>query len=309
MKIVIAGGSGFLGEVLNNYFRKQGHEVMIISRSKPKFDCTFSKWNGKTKGEWIQEIEGCDVLINLAGKSVDCRYTKGNKNLIMSSRVDSTAILHKALSSLKNKPKIWLNAASATIYRHSLDKSMSEENGEIGTGFSVDVCKAWENAFFKESHKNVRQVALRTSIVIGNTGGALKPIKNLVNIFFGGKQGKGDQMFSWIHELDFARAVEYIIKAEDIAGVINIASTMPITNETFMKTMRKYLKRPFGFPMPPWLLEVGAFFIGTETELILKSRYINPKTLSEKNFKWIYSDINQALKDLIKEKNQKTLII
>lgn len=198
MKIVIAGGSGFLGKSLSNFFTDKGYEIVVFTRQHQldSKNIRYEKWDGRTLGKWVDQLEGASALINLTGKSVDCRYNEQNKQQIYDSRVDSTYILGRAIEKLKNPPSVWINSSSATIYRHTLDKAMDEESGDIGTGFSVDVCRKWERTFF-ESSNQVRKTALRIAIVLGKSEGALQPIKGLARVGLGGKQGRGNQFFSW----------------------------------------------------------------------------------------------------------------
>ena len=300
--LIIAGGSGFLGNVLITYFKPKFDTIYILSRSKKvnSKNIIFLEWDGKTKGNWISVFEGADVLINMTGKSVDCRYTPKNKALILSSRIDSTNVLGEVIEGCKNPPKIWLNSSTATIYRHSLDKQMDEEQGEIGDGFSVGIAKAWEQQFFSHHIAKTRQVALRTSIVFGKNGGAFIPIKRLAQIGMGGKQGPGNQKVSFIHEEDFARSVDYIIEHQDLEGPINIVSPIPNTNQILMREIRNRLNVPFGIPMGKTLLEFGAKFIKTETELILKSRNVIPTKLLNHGFSFNYGSLEKTLANLLK---------
>lgn len=300
--LIIAGGSGFLGKVLIDYFKYQVQNIYILSRKEfPKKDnITYLQWDGKTVGDWSTIFEGADVLINLTGKSVDCRYTRRNKQLILSSRIDSTKILGQVIESCTHPPKIWLNSSTATIYRHSLDKEMDETNGELGDGFSVSIVKAWEKQFFSFKLKNTRQVALRTSIVFGKEGGAFVPIKRLTQWGLGGKQGPGNQKVSWIHELDFARSVGFIIKNKEMEGVINIVCPQPTTNKVLMQTIQKKLKMSLALPTPTFLLELGARLINTETELILKSRNVIPTKLIQAGFDFEYETLDKTLTHLLK---------
>ncbi len=300
--LIIAGGTGFLGNVLTQYFKNKVEKIYILSRStKTDFEnVTHLVWDAKTKGSWSDIFEGADVLINLTGKSVDCRYNETNKQRIVSSRVDSTRILGEVVSACENPPRVWLNSSTATIYRHSLEKEMDEDNGELGDGFSVSVAKAWERSFFELNVIKTRQVALRTSIVFGKDGGAFVPIKRLTQLGFGGKQGPGNQKVSWIHELDFARSVAFIIENEHINGVINIVAPKPTTNAELMQKLRKKLKIPFGIPIGRTMLELGAKIINTETELILKSRNVIPKRLQNAGFKFSYKTLDSTLDNLLK---------
>ena len=213
-KLIIAAGTGFLGQVLVHHFKNKFEQIVILTRGKSKNadGIKYVNWNAKYFSGWEKELENADVLINLVGKSVDCRYTKKNKQEILWSRIKSTKILNEAILKCQNPPKHWLNSSTATIYRFSLDKEMDEVDGEIGNDFSINVALSWEKAFFKTETPNTLKTALRTSIVLGKNGGALIPLKNLAKIGFGGKQGNGDQFLSWIHEEDFAHAVDFIIE-------------------------------------------------------------------------------------------------
>jgi len=301
-KLVIAGGSGYLGTVLSEFFRNKVERIYILSRSQSRQDgnIQYLNWDAKTKGPWSRCIEDADVVINLTGKSVDCRYTAKNRSLIKSSRVDSTQVLGEVINASENPPKIWINSSTATIYRHSLHQEMDEQRGEIGSGFSVEVAKAWEKKFFSFDLPLTRQVATRTSIVFGNGGGAFVPIKNLAKIGFGGTQGPGNQKVSWIHEQDFARSVEFLIKKEELSGVVNVVAPSPISNSELMKKLRTQLHAPFGIPLGTSILKIGAKIIKTETELILKSRNVIPKKLKHSGFTFNFNTIDETLNDLIK---------
>lgn len=299
-KLIIASGTGFLGQVLVHHFKNKFEEIVILTRGKAETidGIKYVNWNARTFTGWEKELENATVLINLAGKSVDCRYTKKNKKEILWSRIDSTKILNKAVLNCKNPPKHWLNSSTATIYRFSLDKQMDEVEGEIGNDFSINVALSWEKAFFKTETPNTLKTALRTSIVLGKNGGAFIPLKTLAKIGFGGKQGKGNQFVSWIHEDDFANAVDFIIEKE-ISGTINIVSPTPIRNTDFMQKLRKAVGFPFGIPLNKFFLEIGSFFIRTETELVLKSRNVVPKRLLENGFRFKFGEIDEAFQDLI----------
>ncbi|WP_299683343.1 TIGR01777 family oxidoreductase [uncultured Dokdonia sp.] len=304
-KLIIAGGTGFLGSVITSYFKDTVDEIVLLSRlpagrqeSTIKNNCKTVIWDAKTIGDWAAELDGADVLINMTGKSVDCRYHQKNKDLILNSRVDSTNILGEAIALAKKPPKVWLNSSTATIYRHSLDKEMDEENGEIGEGFSVHVATSWEKAFFEANTPVTRKVALRTAIVLGKEGGALQPMVTMTKLGLGGKQGSGHQKFSWIHEDDFVKIIDFCIKNDQLSGVMNVVSPNPSDNQTLMRLLRKTLKVPFGIPAPKPILEIGAFLIRTETELLLKSRNVIPKRLVEHGYTFSYQDLETTLKEL-----------
>ena len=295
--ITIAGGSGFLGQVLEDYFTKKGDTVYILTRTVKRKNDIY--WNAKDLEDWTKTLEQTDVLINLTGKSVDCRYTEDNKQQILNSRIDSTHALGLAINLCENPPKVWFNSSTATIYRHSTDKQMTEATGEIGDNFSMNIAKSWEKAFYSITNPKTRKIALRTSIVMGKHGGATEPLKNLVKFGLGGKQASGNQKVSWIHELDFARAIEFLIENEELDGNFNLAVPNPTNNKTLMSSFRKVMHVPFGIPQPEWLIKFGAKQIGTEPELVLKSRNVIPERLLNSGFKFIHSDIEIALDDLI----------
>lgn len=300
-KLIIAAGTGFLGQVLVNHFQNKFEEIVILTRGKSQIinGTKYVNWNARTFSGWENELENATVLINLAGKSVDCRYTKENKKEILLSRIESTKILNKAVLNCKNPPKHWLNSSTATIYRFSLDKQMDEVDGEIGNDFSINVALSWEKAFFKTETPNTLKTALRTSIVLGKNGGAFIPLKNLAKTGFGGKQGSGNQFVSWIHEDDFANAAAFIIEKE-ISGIINVVSPEPVQNTVFMQKLRKSVGFPFGIPLNKFFLEIGAFFIRTEPELIMKSRNVVPKRLLENGFQFKFGDIDTAFRNLLR---------
>jgi hypothetical protein len=300
-KIVIAGGTGFLGKGLIDHFATGATQLVVLTRgaSRVSAQAKYIHWDAKTLGPWADALEDASVLINLNGKSVDCRYTPHNKKTIYSSRLDATAVLGRAIQLTNRPPKLWINASSATIYRHSLDKEMDEVDGEIGSGFSVDVCRRWEQTFNRFETKDIRKIIIRTGIVLGKVSGALKPLKTLARLGLGGPQGQGNQYFSWIHEKDFVRAIEFFIHNSDTHGAYNVVSPTPVTNAYAMRSLRNALKIPFGIPLPKPLLEIGAVLINTETELILKSRRVVPKRLQQKGFEFKYNSIESALQDLV----------
>ena len=292
-KIVIAGGTGFLGKALESYFTDQGHTVVILTR-KPQH-LHHQEWDGQNVGPWVEQLEGSDILINLCGQSVDCRYTPQNKKAILDSRLIPTRLLNKAMSLCSSPPAIFINASSSTIYIHSEEVPMTERDGVIGCDFSMSVVKQWEAAFFEKELPGIRKVALRTSIVLGETGGAYPKLKQIIQLGLGGHQGNGDQMLSWISLLDYCRAVQHIIDTPYLEGALNITGPQPVTNKVFMRKLRKSLKPLFALPQPKWLLELGAAVIGTETELLLKSRYVIPERLQNSGFEFDHTTITKWL--------------
>lgn len=301
-RIILAGGSGYLGMVLADFYKDKAKEIIILTRGKNEVqeNIRWVHWDGQQISDWILWLEGSDLLINLTGKNVNCRYTDENKNKIISSRVNATTILGEALMKLEKPPKVWIQCVSSTIYRDSRDKDMDEFSGEIGEGFSVNVCEQWEEAFDKHEIPNVRKVALRISFVLGRNGGAFPTLHALARLGLGGKQGDGQQYVSWIHERDFVRIVEWVYSNEKIEGVYNCTAPHPVTNKVMMSELRKAAGIPIGLPSPECLLKVGAFFIGTEPELALKSRKVVPAKLVNEGFQFEYCHLEYALEDLMK---------
>ena len=299
-KIVIAGRSGLLGKALASYYKNQGYLVVILTRGKSQLveGIHFQSWDGKTLGDWIILLEGAEMLINLTGKSVDCRYTEENKKLILSSRVDATKILGEAINLVENPPKVWFNASTATIYDYSLTKAMTEEGGDIGSDFSMSVAKSWEETFFNSVTPRTRKVALRISLVLGKGDGVLPVLTKLSRLGLGGYHGNGKQKFAWIHVDDLISVIEFLKEKESVDGPINCTSPSEINNKQFMKALRKSLGILFGIPTPKFALEIGSFLMQTESELILKSRFVKPKRLIDNGFQFKFTNIDEALIDL-----------
>jgi uncharacterized protein (TIGR01777 family) len=291
-KLIIAGSTGFVGKYLIMRFTSYGYNVVTISRNYA--DIIWEDFNGIKNA-----LEDADLLINLAGKSVNCRYNETNKAEIFSSRTETTETLGKAILQCQNPPRLWINASTATIYHHAIDRPMTEKNGEIGTGFSVEVAQKWEKSFFDFQLQNTRQVALRMAIVLGADGGVMTPFENLVKFGLGGKQGNGKQMFSWIHVEDLFQIIQFVETESEIKGVINCSAPEPVTNEDFMRIFREVKNIPIGLPSLTWMLKIGALIIGTETELLLKSRWVLPEKLINKGFKFEFPTIESALQDIL----------
>lgn len=293
-KIVIAGGSGFIGRYMSRRFRQMGWEVLTISTTPAR---GYISWSDEPA--MVRALDHAWLVLNLAGKSVDCRYNQKNMDAIFASRTETTRKLGEAIEKCKNPPGLWLNASTGTIYRYSEDIAMTEENGVIGKGFSVEVAKAWEKAFFKFKLPHTRQVALRMAIVLGRGGGALTPYARLVSTGAGGRHGNGRQMFSWIHIEDLFRIVFYIAANSDFKGVVNCASPQAVTNTKLMKTLREVKGMPLGMPLPRLLLRLGAWLTGTEAELVLKSRWVYPERLLKYGFEFKYPALRSALEDIL----------
>jgi uncharacterized protein len=291
-KIVIAGGTGFIGKYLTGEFGKMGYDIIVISRSKG--DIQWTDIPGI-----IKALENADAVINLAGKSVDCRYNEKNKTEILRSRTETTRTLGEAIEKCEQPPALWINSSTATIYRHAEDRPMTERDGEIGKGFSVDVATNWEKTFFDFRLKSTRQVALRMAIVLGKNGGVIKPFLNLVRFGLGGKQGNGRQMFSWIHIEDVFNIMRYVMEHKELAGVYNCSAPNPVTNKILMKSFRNATHTKIGLLSPAWLLKMGAVIIKTETELILKSRWVIPEKLLQAGYVFKYPTLNGALENIL----------
>jgi uncharacterized protein (TIGR01777 family) len=309
VRILLPGGSGRVGRVLARHFHAQGHVVTVLSRKSYAAPWPVMMWDGRTPGAWVAELKRSDVIINLAGRSVDCRYHADNRRAIYKSRVQSTRLLNQAVASLNHPPRLWLNASTATIYRHSLDRAMDEESGELGGNepgapdtwnFSIDVAKAWEHAFFSTPTPRTRKIALRSAMTFSpDRGGVFDVFLGLVRHGLGGAQGSGTQYVSWIHEADFARAVDMLIVREDLSGVINLASPHPLPNRDFMRALRDAWGIRVGLRVPEWMLEIGAFVLRTESELVLKSRRVVPGRLLDAGFQFLYPHWPAAARELV----------
>ncbi|MEM7393041.1 MAG: TIGR01777 family oxidoreductase [Verrucomicrobiota bacterium] len=301
-KIVIAGGSGFLGRTLALWFAERDYEVVILSRRTADIASARTVvWDARTLGPWGEELEGATALINMAGRSVNCRYTPKNRKAMMDSRVDSTRVLGQAVAACKQPPPVWLNSSTATIYKHTLGDP-HDEHGETGATpeakdeYSIDVARGWERAFNEAEVPKTRKVTLRTAMVFGpEPGGVFEVLNGLAQKGLGGKMGHGGQYVSWMHADDFCRAMEWLIERPEAEGIYNFAAPNPLTNEAMMTLFRRMNRKGFGLPAPAWLLEVGAVFLRTETELIIKSRRVVPRRLLDEGFTFTYEDMEAAL--------------
>lgn len=289
--IVLAGASGFIGHHLARRFEEDGARVRTIGRGTE----ADARWDGDLGGV----LDGANALINLAGRSVSCRYTKRTADDILRSRTETTHALGQALAQC-SEPPLWINASTGTIYRDARDRPQNEDTRDLGSGFSVAVARAWEHELWN-APVGVRKVALRMSIVLG-AGGAMNPNINLARMGFGGRQGDGDQMLSWIHIDDVHRAAQHIIDHSDLDGPINLASPQAVTNDAFMRAVRRHLGGPIGSRMgarlPAWSLEVGARIIRTEAELVLKSRWVEPRRLTQSGFTFTHPGLDTALAEI-----------
>lgn len=300
-KIVLAGGNGYLGLVLAAHYAPLAKQVVILSRRAKAVqgNITTMVWDGCNEGDWVNGLEGADMLINLCGKNVNCRYTAKNRAEIINSRVVPTRLLGKVIAGLQNPPRLWINVTSATIYRHAEDHAQDEQTGEIGQGFSVEVCREWEQVFFNCHTPATRQVALRMGIVLGRSDGVFPRLLNLVKLGLGGKQGNGQQYVAWVHEQDVANCTEWLLQHPEMSGVVNCTAPGAVKNADLMQTLRKAYSMSIGLPAPAWLLEIGAVIIGTETELILKSRWVAPGRLLDSGYRFQFPEVRQAINQIL----------
>jgi uncharacterized protein len=304
--IVLAGGSGFLGSTLANHFKGRGWDVTILTRACGGVFHGVRRvhWDAMTPGAWCRELEGASALINLCGRSVNCRYTAGNRRRILESRTVPTRLLGQAVSQCAEPPEVWLNLSTATIYRHTLNSAW-DERGEIGSereakdAFSIEVATAWEEAFDGVVTPRTRKLALRTAMVLADHSNSVLPmLRRLVRLGLGGRMGSGRQFVSWVHERDFCRALEWLIERRDMKGVFNVAAPEPVTNAQMMRKLRARFGCSLGLPAFRWMLEIGAFFLRTETELVIKSRCVVPGRLLSAGFKFDFPDFAAALGEL-----------
>jgi uncharacterized protein len=300
--IVIFGANGFLGRYLCRHFARQGKEVVAVARSRKGWsgDGMFLEWDGRSPGPWTLALEGAEAVINLAGRSVNCRYTADNKRSILDSRVESTRAIGQAIAACKVPPKAWLNASTATWYRHAEDKPQDDWLGEHGEGFSCDVARKWEEAFFGAMvPPETRKVALRIGMVLANEPDTVFDVlRKLVRYGLGGAMGSGNQRVSWIHMEDFLRAVDFVIADPFLDGTLNVTAPDFPSNREWMRVFREAVGMPLGLPANRQMLEIGARIMGTEPELVLKSRWAAPLRLRDVGFRWRWPHVTDAVADL-----------
>jgi uncharacterized protein (TIGR01777 family) len=320
LRIVIPGGSGQVGRMLARYFQERGHHVTVLTRGPYTAPWPTVHWDGQSLGPWVETLEGADVCIHLSGRSVNCRSTPRNRRELYDSRIGPTRLLHQAFACLVNPPRLWMNASTATIYRHSLDKPMDEATGEIGGNelisprrrapekwnWTVQLVKDWESAFFATATPRTRKIALRTSLVFGPAPGSVFAVlSRLVRAGLGGTQGNGRQLVSWMHETDFARALDFLIDHDEIDGPVNLCAPHPLPNREFMAALREAWDVPNGLPAPAALLAIGMFFLRTEPELVLKSRYVVPGRLLDAGFQFEFPTWPEAAANLMRQWRQR----
>ncbi|MQS16884.1 TIGR01777 family protein [Streptomyces kaniharaensis] len=308
MKIVISGGSGHLGMLLDRTLTAAGHEVVILTR-RPRREREVG-WDGETLGRWAAEVDGSDVVVNLAGRSVNCRYTETNRRAMMDSRINSTRVLGEAVAAAERPPAVWLQMSTATIYSHRHDAPNDERDGLIGGDepdapaywrYSIEIARAWEQAQRDADTPHTRKVALRTAVVLGpERGGALDALSWLARLGVGGPIAGGRQYVSWIHDRDFARAVEFLIAREDLCGPVNLAAPNPLPQREFMRALRAAWGVPLALPATRWMAELGAFALRSDTELLLKSRRVVPGRLLEAGFDFEHPDWPAAAGNLVR---------
>jgi uncharacterized protein (TIGR01777 family) len=309
MKIVIPGGSGQVGTVLARAFHRRGDDVVVLSRTQTNaLPWRVVKWDGEKLGGWAREMESADAVINLAGQSVNCRYTAANRRIIIDSRVNSTRVVGQAIAETNSAPRVWLQASTATLYAHRYDAPNDEQTGIIGGSepgapdtwrFSIDVVKRWERELNAAAAPETRKVLMRSAIVMSpESGGPFDMLLRLVSLGLGGRFGDGREFVSWIHEDDFVRAVDWLIHHETLSGPVNLAAPNPLPNSAFMQTLRKAWGISFGLPATKWMLELGAFVLRSETELMLKSRRVIPTRLLQSGFMFQFPNWAEAASDL-----------
>lgn len=308
MKIVLPGGSGQVGAILARAFAAQGHEVVVLSRKSRPTPWRVVAWDGETLGQWAQELYGADVVINLAGRSVNCRYTARNRREVMDSRIKSTRVVGQAIQKARQPPPVWLQASTATIYAHRYDAANDEATGILGGlevdapkawRFSIDVAKGWEQAARESCPPQTRLVLLRSAMTMSpDPGGVFDTLLRLVRLGLGGTIGDGRQFMSWIHDRDFVRAVAWLMEHEELSGPVNLASPVPLPNAEFMAALRAAAGVRVGLPATKWMLEIGTLLLRTESELVLKSRRVVPGRLLESGFTFEFPNWAEAAHDL-----------
>lgn len=307
MKVVLPGGTGHVGAVLDRALTADGHDVVVLTRS-PRGD-RHVRWDGSTLGDWADHIDGSDVVINLAGRSVSCRYTRENLAAMMSSRVESTRVVGEAIAAAARPPGVWMQMSTATIYAHRFDAANDESTGLVGGNepgvpgywaYSVEIARRWEAAQEQAVTPHTRKVALRSAMVMSpDRGGVFDVLSWLTRLGLGGPVAGGRQYVSWIHDRDFVRAVGFLIDRDDVAGAVNLAAPGPLPQRDLMRELRSAWRTPVGLPATRWMAEIGAFAIRSDTELLLKSRRVVPGRLTGAGFTFDHPRWRDAAADLV----------
>ena len=310
MRIVIPGGSGQVGTILARHLHAAGHDVTVLSRTPQPAAWKTLAWDGATLSpSWTETFEGADAVIHMSGRSVNCRYYPANRREIVASRVGPTLTVGRASEQAKRPPKVWMNASTSTFYRDAYDRAQDEFTGELGGSepgvpdtwnFSIDVARRWEEAFYASTTPATRKIALRSSMTMSpDAGGVFSVLLRLVRMGLGGAEGSGKQYVSWIHDRDYCRAIDFLMAHEEISGAVNLTAPNPLPNAEFLRILRKSWGMPVGLPATKWMLEIGAFFLRTETELILKSRRTVPTLLLRSGFGFEFPGWTEAAGDLV----------
>ena len=308
MRIVIPGGTGQVGSLLARTFHREGHDVAVLSRAPRNRPWREVAWDGVTVTGWSSEIDGCDVVINLAGRSVNCRYSAANRREMLESRVLSTRAVGEAIARADRPPRVWLQASTATIYSHRYDAPNDEATGTLGGDeasapsswrFSIEVARAWERALDEAATPRTRKVALRSAMTMSpDRGGVFDVLSRLARLGLGGPVAGGRQYVSWIHDRDFIRAIRFLIERDDLAGAVNLAAPGPLPHREFMRDLRSAWRMPVGLPATRWMAEIGAFALNSDTELLLKSRRVTPGRLIDAGFTFDHPRWQTAAADL-----------
>ncbi|MFN2493116.1 MAG: TIGR01777 family oxidoreductase [Pyrinomonadaceae bacterium] len=308
MKILIPGGKGQVGTILASAFHNDGHEVTVLSRNPANAAWRIVQWDGETLGDWVEQLDQADVVINLAGQSVNCRYTPANRRILIDSRVKSTRVVGQAIAQAKHPPRVWLQASTATLYAHRYDAPNDESTGIIGGSepnapdtwrFSIEIVTKWEHEVKEAVTPKTRKVLMRSAIVMSpDRGGPFDALLRLVRLGLGGRSADGKQYISWIHDQDFARAARWLIQHDELEGPVILAAPNPLPNSDFMRELRQAWGTSIGLPASGWMLELGAFLLRSETELILKSRRVIPTRLLQSGITFQFPTWAEAARDL-----------
>lgn len=309
VKVVIPGGSGQVGQAIARAYASDGHDVVILSRGGAVAAGRVVQWDGRRLGPWAEELDGADLVVNLAGRSVNCRYTDANLQAMMDSRVDSTRVVGEAITRAVRPPGVWMQMSTATIYAHRFDAPNDEAKGLIGGeepgvpgywAYSVQIARKWEQALADAPTPVTRKVALRTAMVMSpDRGGVFDVLLRLTRLGLGGPAAGGRQFVSWIHDRDFIRAIRFLYERDDLSGAVNLAAPGPLPYRDFMRAIRETCGIRWGLPATKWMLEIGAWALRTDTELIVKSRCVVPGRLLDEGFAFDFTDWPTAARDLV----------